>query len=108
MNMLNSIILEGDVCSVNKAGIENRLLEFNIQVVRQYKDKDGVMVTEAPAFTIATRGTMADFAAPKVHDGRGVRVVGRLIESEGKVKIFAEHIEFKPEKKNKNNSKKEA
>lgn len=102
MNMLNSIILEGDVCSVNKADIESKRLEFNIQVVRQYKDKDGVMVTEAPVFTVVTRGALADYVESKVHDGREVRIVGRLIESEGKVKILAEHIEFKPEKSNKN------
>ena len=98
MNMLNSIILEGDICKLNELSEAEKTLEFNIQVARTYRDASGKLVTEAPSFIITANGNLAVCAASKAREGRGVRVVGRLIESDGKVKVFAEHIEFKPEK----------
>ena len=88
MDMLNSIILEGNVV---KAGI----------LERSYKNKAGEMVKEKPVFSVYTVGNMAEYASDKrrMREGRGVRVVGRLTVDDGKTKIFAEHIEYKPEHK---------
>ena len=99
MNMLNSIILEGDVCRVDELNPADKSLEFTIQVAREFKDEAGNCITEAPAFTIKASGTLAEYASDKLGIGRGIRVVGRLINDNGNVKVFAEHIEYKPEKK---------
>ena len=105
MNMLNSIILEGDVFKigelVNTAHLGNQAhkeLMFGIQVARTYKNEAGNIVTEAPAFDIIAEGVLADTVHSKLETGMGVRVVGRLVQKDG-VKILAEHIEFKAKKK---------
>lgn len=106
MNMLNSIILEGDICRVDDLNPADKSLEFTIQVAREFKDAEGNCITEAPAFTIKASGLIAEYASDKLSIGRGLRVVGRLINDNGSVKVFAEHIEYKPEKNKK--GKKEA
>ena len=104
MNMLNSIILEGDVCKVGELvniayakNKERKELSFSIQVARTYKDEAGNLVTQAPAFDILAEGALADLAHSRLEAGRGVRVVGRLVQKDG-VKILAEHIEYRPKK----------
>jgi single-strand DNA-binding protein len=61
---------------------------------------------ETGVFTVQTRGKLAETVRKHIHEGRGVRVVGRLKEvqwtgADGKrqstVFIAAEHVEFHPE-----------
>ena len=101
MDMLNSIILEGNIV---KAGVLDNYtgkLEFDICVERLYKSATGETLTDKPVFSVYAVGKLAEFASDRrrVHEGRGIRVVGRLAIDDGKVKVFAEHIEFKAEYK---------
>lgn len=98
MNMLNSIILEG---SVTKAGLlDNHTgkMQFDICVSREYKNAAGETVIERPVFTVVVKGKLAEYSSDKrrMYEGRGVRIVGRLVIDDDKTKILAEHIEYKP------------
>lgn len=111
MNMLNSIILEGNI---TKAGeLEYRFtsipqMAVTIAVERNFRGSKGGIVSEISEFEIVAYGTMADFLSRKGVIGQGIRVVGRLKQSKrtdsdgkecSKVFVVAEHIEFKPFKK---------
>ena len=108
MNMLNSIILEGDI---TKAGtLECQFTGFpqatvTIAVERTYRGSKGNEVSEVSEFEVIAYGNVADFLAKKGVVGQGIRVVGRLKQSRwtdgdgkecSKVIVIAEHIEFKP------------
>ena len=107
MNSLNSILLEGNLV---KDPVERRtpqdtlICSFTIAVNRSYK-KDDDYVKEVSYFDIETWSTIAENCLKHLCKGRGVRVVGRLkqdrwIDDEEKlhsrIKIVAEHIEYKP------------
>lgn len=98
MNMLNSIILEGNVVGkatvevVNEASVTN----FQLKVVREtYNESGEVVYTNEYKFNVETYGKLAEICAEKLTDNRGVRVVGYLKETNGNISIVAEHIEFK-------------
>jgi len=101
MNNLNSIILEGNV--VEKPMFDNtgKLVSalFPISVKRYSKTSNNEPLEECFKFDIETYGKLAEFCKDKCSLNRGIRVVGRLIEREGKVSVVAEHIEFKPQTK---------
>ena len=104
MNMLNSIILEGNVKSLPVVGeFENYNGEvsvkssFPLTVVRELHNEKGESVfKEEYDFDIETYGEMAKFCNAHIEEGRGIRVVGRLKQKEGRVFVVAEHIEIKP------------
>lgn len=110
MNMLNSIILEGDItkaCNIVQFGGVHQL-EVTIAVKRQYRKRDESLADETSEFDVIAYGNIADFLAKKGVIGQSIRVVGRLkqskwTDSEGKecskVIIVAEHIEYKAFKK---------
>ena len=109
MNMLNSVILEGDITKardvVQFGG--GRQMEVTIAVKRQFRKRDGSLEDETSEFDVVAYGNTADFLAKKGVIGQGIRVVGRLTqvkwEADGRqqsaVKLIAEHIEYKPLKK---------
>jgi len=110
MNMLNSIILEGDIIkagNVVQFADGQRQLEVTIAVKRQYRKRDGSLVDETSEFNVIAYGAVADFLAKKGVIGQGIRVVGRLTQVKyvedgrqlSKVIVIAEHIEYKPSKK---------
>ena len=110
MNMLNSIILEGNI---TKAGpLECQFtdvpqLSCTIAVERFYKGKSGDDITEVSEFDIIAYGHMAEYLNRHKEIGRGLRVVGRLKQIKwtdgdkecSRVVVIAEHIEYKPFKK---------
>ena len=108
MNSLNQIILEGNVTKQPEAKTLPTGALFctiPIAVNRRYKTSDGSQSEEVSYFEIDTFGNLADACAKWCPKGRGVRVVGRLKQNRwkdesgknrSKVKIIAEHIEFKP------------
>ncbi len=108
MNSLNQIILEGNVVRQpeKKALVSGSYVcTMPIAVNRKYKGSDGQAAEEVSYFDIETFGTLADACFKWCPKGRGVRVVGRLKQnrwkddsgkSHSKVKIIAEHVEFKP------------
>lgn len=118
MNMLNSIILEGDITKTGdivQFVDGQHQLEVTIAVKRQYRKRDGSLADETSEFNVVAYGNVADFLAKKGVIGQGIRVVGRLTqvkwEAEGRqqsaVKLIAEHIEYKPKKPQKKEAKDE-
>jgi single-strand DNA-binding protein len=106
MNNLNSVLIEGHLTAAPRlkytpAGTP--VSSFSIGVNRYWK-KDDDYQQEASFFEIESWGKLAETVASQLKKGRGVRVVGRLKqdrwEKDGnsfqKIKVVAEHIEFKP------------
>lgn len=107
MNSLNSILLEGNLVR----DPENKTLPSGTQVCnfavasdRFFKQND-VLEKEVSYFDVEAWARLGQSCAENLKKGRGVRVVGRLkqdrwTDTEGKakskVKIVAEHVEFKP------------
>lgn len=106
MNNLNSVLLEGNLTAevnIRETSTGISVATFSIATNRSYK-KDDEYVKEVSYFDIEVWGKLAQQCAANLTKGRGVRVVGRLKqdrwENEGqnysKIKIVAEHVEFKP------------
>ena len=106
MNQLNSVLVEGNLVadpefSETARGIS--LCTFAIASER-FTKRDEEYEKEVSFFEIVTWGRMADACITSLTKGRGVRVVGRLTqdrwEADGakhsRVKIVAEHVEFRP------------
>lgn len=107
MNSLNSILLEGNLVK----DPENKTLPSGSQVCnfavasdRFFKQND-ILEKEVSYFDVEAWARLGQSCAENLKKGRGVRVVGRLkqdrwTDGEGKtkskVKIVAEHVEFKP------------
>lgn len=105
MNMLNSLILEGEVTR----GLERHpdYDDFEVETTRYYKKEDETLGEEKSTFTVEVYGAMLKYEPFKrnVYEGRGVRIVGRLKQRRWKdekgkefsrVVVIAEHIEYKP------------
>jgi single-strand DNA-binding protein len=118
MNMLNSIILEGDITktgNVVQFVDGQHQLEVTIAVKRQYRKRDGFIAEETSEFNVVAYGNVADLLAKKGVIGQGIRVVGRLTQVKwvedgrqlSKVIVIAEHIEYKPKKPQKKEAKDE-
>ena len=89
MNSLNSILIEGNLIK-NTEIIDNDCY-FEIE---SHRFKRNQKITTR--FKIKTSGRLADSCKCYLASGRGVRIVGSLIQdSEKKILIQAEHIEFK-------------
>lgn len=111
MNQLNSIILEGNLvkdCTVSEPSSGFLVCKFTIGVNRSYKNRENEFSNEVSYFDIESYGNIANYAKAYALKGRGVRIVGRLkqnryIDGEGKshskVFVVAEHIEYKPVRK---------
>lgn len=112
MNAINQIIIEGNVVRppvLKETPNGKKVCTVPLAVNHYYKDNSGKYVDEVGYFDIETWG---DKLAPSIEknalQGRGIRVIGRLKQdrwkdSDGKscskIKIVAEHIDFKPFKK---------
>ncbi len=109
MNSLNSILLEGNLVKdpaskILPSGMQ--ICDFVLATNRSYKQND-VFEKEVSYFDIEAWSRLGTSCAQNLTKGRGVRVVGRLkqdrwMDPEGKtrskIKIVAEHVEFKPQK----------
>ncbi|MBO4404598.1 MAG: single-stranded DNA-binding protein [Treponema sp.] len=107
MNSLNQIILEGNVCrKPEKRVVGNgfRVCTIPLAVDRRYKNQEGKTTEEVSYFEIDAYGNLADACEKWCPTGRGIRVVGHLKQerwksedgkSKSKVKVIAEHVEFK-------------
>lgn len=108
MNALNQIIIEGNLTrnpELKDLGNGGKVCTLPIAVNRTYKTADGSKADEVSYFEIDAYGNLADVCQKWCPKGRGVRVVGRLKQnrwtdddgkSHSKIKVIAEHIEFKP------------
>lgn len=111
MNMLNSIVIEGDVSKEIRitADAMGRVTgELEIATSRTYKTRTGDLATETDLFPVVCFGNMVEFMQKHGHEGRGIRAVGRIKlnkwhDETGKLcsrmVIIAEHIELKSKKK---------
>lgn len=109
MNMINSIILEGNVENV-RAQEDNSLFpvppvtSLVVSTKRTYRAVTGKAEMEVSYFDVEAWGALGEFAESRIEKGRGIRIVGRLKqnrwEADGKefskVVVVAEHIEIKP------------
>lgn len=110
MNSLNSILVEGNVVkdpSTKTLPSGNQVCDFTLATNRFYKSGEENFEKEVSYFDIEAWSRLGTACAQNLKKGRGVRVVGRLkqdrwTDPEGKqrakVKIVAEHVEFKPVK----------
>lgn len=114
MNALNSILIEGNVVRdpvIKETPRGSSVCNFSIASNRYYK-QDDEFEQETSFFDVEGWGKLAEACGKGCLKGRGVRVVGRLkqdrwTDAEGKncskIKVVAEHVEFKPQFKNKDN-----
>jgi single-strand DNA-binding protein len=107
MNNLNSILLEGVLIKTPDYRSDRNnspVCRFTLSSSRFFKGNGGVE-KETGYFDIETTGKLALQCKQNGHQGREVRVVGRLKQehfrdAEGKpiarIVIAAEHVEFRP------------
>ena len=107
MNSLNSIIIEGNLTrdpltSLTPKG--TKVCNFSVATNRYYRKEEG-KEKEVSFFDVEAWQREAERCEKTLEKGRGVRVVGRLkqdrwVDSEGrnrsKIKIVADHVEFRP------------
>ncbi|MEL3906252.1 MAG: single-stranded DNA-binding protein [Treponema sp.] len=111
MHNLNSLIIEGNVVRdpiVKATPRGTPLCLFSIASNRFFRQDDKT-AQETSFFDVETWSRLAELCGENCTKGRGVRVVGRLKQdrwtgSDGKqyskIKVVAEHVEFKPRFKN--------
>ena len=107
MNSLNSILLEGNLTrapETKQLPSGSTCCNFSVASNRFYRASDALQ-KEVSFFDVECWSGLADRCAQELDKGRGVRVVGRLkqdrwVDQDGqnrsKIKIVAEHVEFKP------------
>ncbi|MBN1242455.1 MAG: single-stranded DNA-binding protein [Spirochaetales bacterium] len=107
MNSLNSILVEGNLTrdpELRTTPGGTPVCAFALASNRFYRQNDA-MEKEVSFFDVEAWNRLAESCGEQLKKGRGVRVVGRLKQDrwndqEGKqhskVKIVAEHVEFKP------------
>jgi len=107
MNNLNSTIVEGNLTrdpEYHTTPKGTPVCTFSVATNRFYK-KDDEQQKEVSFINVETWAKLADNCHQYLNKGRGVRVVGRLkqdrwVNQEGKnrqrIKVVAEHVDFKP------------
>ena len=118
MNNLNSILVEGNLVRDPELSYTTKgtaVCKFSVACNRFFKQEEE-MQKEVSYFDVSTWARLAEVCVEYLKKGRGVRVVGRLrqdrwTDPEGKprsrIEIVAEHVEFKPQFKNKDDDGKE-
>lgn len=113
MNSLNSILIEGNLTKDPKLTETPKgtpVCTFSLASNRYFK-QDDEQHNEVSFFDVETWAKLAGTCSEYLKKGRGVRVVGRLKQDrwddkEGnprsRIKIVAEHVDFKPDFKGKN------
>ncbi len=95
MNNLNSLILEGTL--TKDVVLSDNTAQSTIAVTRYYRNASGETVEDISRFDVIAYGNLAGIFAEHGHEGRGVRLVGRLTQQNDSICVIAEHIEFRPE-----------
>jgi single-strand DNA-binding protein len=108
MNNLNSVLVEGNLTkdpSLKVISTGTAVGKFTIAVNRFWK-KDNEPQESVSYIDIEVWAGLAETCSQYLKKGRGVRIVGRLEQDryildvgtyKEKLKIVAEHVEFKPE-----------
>ena len=92
MNMLNSVILEGNIKGYTK---NCEFIDFVVASSRYSMNENNERVEVITEVTCRVFGEMVRACERCIEIGRGVRVVGRLSGSDGKIILVAEHLEWK-------------
>ena len=112
MNSLNSILIEGNLTKdpvLKETPKGTSVCSFTVASNRFYR-KDDDYEKEVSFIDVETWSKLAETCAGVLEKGRGVRVIGRIKQdrwndTEGnyreKVKIVADHVEFRPKFKGK-------
>jgi single-stranded DNA-binding protein len=97
MNHINSCVVEGTIVKA----MGKRFPALIIENVRHFKDDDGTVFERKALIRVECYGLLADIVKKHGKVGRGISVVGSLRNSgsAGALVLAAEHIEFKPMKK---------
>jgi len=107
LNNLNSIIIEGNLVRdplLKTIPNGHQVCSFALASNRFYKQNDETE-KEVSFFEVETWSRLAETCGQTLKKGRGVRVVGRLKQdrwedasgkTQSRLKIVAEHVEFKP------------
>ncbi len=113
MNNLNSILIEGNLTRDPELTYTTKgsaVCKFSVACNRFYKQEEEQQ-KEVSFFDVTAWNRLAEVCGEYLKKGRGVRVVGHLkqdrwTDGDGKnrsrVIIMAEHVEFKPQLKEKN------
>lgn len=108
MNSLNSILVEGNLTRdplLAQTPKGTPVCNFSVASNRFYRNNEELQ-KEVSFFDVEVWSKLAERCADTLKKGRGVRVVGRLKqdrwenkdgEPRSRVKIVAEHVEFKPQ-----------
>jgi len=119
MNNLNSILIEGNLVrdpEYRTTPKGTAVCKFSIASNRFFKQGEN-LEKEVSFFDVETWAKLAEACQDKGRKGRGVRVVGRLKQerwndsagnARSKVCIVAEHVEFRPEFKQAEQTEEEA
>jgi hypothetical protein len=105
MNSLNSVLFEGTVSSrpdFAERGKE-KVCSFTVSAWRDYYSSKGDCIRRVGGATIriVIRDTkLVEAAVRNAHDGRALRIVGKLAGSveDNSICIVAEHVEYRPER----------
>ena len=107
MNNLNSVLIEGNLTRdpvIGESPKGTAVCNFSIANNRYYRQEEEIQ-NEVSYLDVETWAKLAEVCSQHLTRGRGVRVVGRVkqdrwTDTEGKphnrVKVVAEHVEFKP------------
>lgn len=110
LSNLNSIIIEGNLVkdpALKSTPNGHDVCMFAVASNRYYKQNEQTE-KEVSYFDVETWSKLALACGNNLKKGRGVRVVGRLKQerwmdqngkAQAKIKIVAEHVEFKPQAK---------
>lgn len=98
MNMLNSVILEGDIKGYTK---NSEFIDFIVASSRYAMNENNERIEVITEIPCRVFGELAAHFGKFVEIGRGVRVVGRLSGSDGKIILICEHLEYKLSSKKK-------
>lgn len=96
MNNINSCVVDGTIVKA----MGKRFPSLMIENVRHHKDDEGVFI-EKTLIKVECYGALAEVTKKYGKVGRGISVVGSLRNSGSAdaLVLAAEHIEFKPMKK---------
>ncbi|MBN2874712.1 MAG: single-stranded DNA-binding protein [Spirochaetales bacterium] len=107
MNNLNSIIVEGNLTRdplLKMTTNGHQVCSFSVASNRFFRQNEQTE-KEVSFFDVETWSKLAETCGQTLKKGRGVRVVGRLKQdrwedaagkTQSRIKIVAEHVEFKP------------
>jgi len=112
VNNLNSLLIEGNLVKDPELSYTPKgtaVCKFTVASNRFFKQEQETQ-KEVSYFDVTTWARLAEVCGEYLKKGRGVRVVGRLkqdrwTDPDGKTRsrifVVAEHVEFKPQLKNK-------